>query len=97
MIRIVKMTFKESEVENFLRIFEESKTKIAAFEGCSHLELLRDLHQGNIFFTYSYWDNKEALNNYRHSSLFREIWGRTKLLFNERAEAWSVEHFAFPV
>lgn len=91
------MTFEEGKVESFLSIFEDSRDKIAASEGCTHLELLRDLHQENVFFTYSYWDSEKTLNNYRHSPLFKTVWEKTKPLFKERAEAWSVERFAFPL
>ena len=91
MIRIVKMTFEPTEVGTFRKIFEESNTKIRGFEGCSFLELYQDIHQENVFFTYSHWINEAALNNYRHSDLFRKIWSETKKLFIAKPEAWSVE------
>ena len=37
------------------------------------------------------WENEEALNAYRHSDFFAHTWKRTKALFAERAEAWSVD------
>ena len=43
------------------------------------------------FFTYSYWDSENDLNNYRKSELFNEVWTFTKKLFNAKPEAWSVE------
>jgi len=89
--RIVKMTFREAAVPDFLAIFEESKPKIRAFEGCHHLELLRDLQRPNVLFTFSFWENEEALGRYRQSELFKTTWKKTKALFSERAEAWSVE------
>lgn len=89
--RIVKLTFKESEVEVFLKIFKNKKKKIRNFSGCMHLELWRDANQPNIFFTYSYWESEIELNAYRHSELFRETWKNTKILFSDKPEAWSVE------
>lgn len=93
-IRIVKMVFEEQNIDLFKQVFEERKEKIAGFEGCKHLQMLQDIHDVNTFFTYSYWINEEALNHYRHSELFKETWSKTKPLFAQPAEAWSVqEHF----
>lgn len=89
-IRIVKMSFEPAEIDNFMQLFEENKQKIGSFEGCSFLELYRDIKAENIFFTYSHWETEDALNNYRHSELFTGVWSRTKILFNEKPEAWSV-------
>lgn len=94
LIRIVKMVFEPENINAFKEVFEERKTLIAGFEGCKHLQMLQDLHQPNIFFTYSYWTDEDALNNYRYSELFKETWSKTKPLFAAPAEAWSVaEHF----
>ena len=90
-IRIVKMTFVPEKVNDFLKVFEESKELIRNFEGCSHLELLNDINNSNIYFTYSYWENEDALNSYRHSELFAGVWAQTKVLFATKTEAWSVE------
>ncbi len=90
-IRIVKMTFKPEKVNEFLTIFDESKQLIRAMPGCTHLELLNDLKEPNIFFTYSYWNSENELNNYRNSDLFLTVWKKTKALFIAKAEAWSVE------
>jgi len=89
--RIVKMTFRPEAVDQFLKIFDESSPHIRAFEGCHHLELWRCKDPGNIFFTYSFWKDEAALDAYRHSDLFRGTWRRTKQLFDDRPEAWSVE------
>lgn len=91
LIRIVKMTFHPGQVDAFQEIFQENKDKIRGFEGCKFLELYRDLKQRNIFFTYSYWESEAALENYRHSELFQEVWKQTKQGFSEKPAAWSVE------
>ena len=90
-VRIVKMTFDPSETEAFQELFHKNKLKIRGFEGCQFLELYRDKAEGNVFFTYSYWENEDALENYRTSSLFKEVWSNTKKMFSAKPEAWSVD------
>jgi len=88
--RIVKMSFQPDQLEAFKTIFEQNKHRIAAFEGCQHVELLQDINNPCIFFTYSLWDNADYLELYRQSEIFAEIWVKTKRLFSQRAEAWSL-------
>lgn len=89
--RIVKMSFKPENIEDFKHIFKTNWQKIKGFEGCSHVELLQDEHAPNIFFTYSLWESETHLNNYRHSELFEKVWGATKILFNDKPQAWTVK------
>jgi heme-degrading monooxygenase HmoA len=84
------MNFKEENIDRFLEVFNSSKHLIRNFEGCSHLELLNDINNKNIFFTYSYWAKEQDLENYRNSELFKGVWSETKILFNAKAEAWSL-------
>jgi quinol monooxygenase YgiN len=91
LIRIVKLSFHPENIPTFLEVFETSKEKIRNFEGCRLLELYNDKAAKNIFFTYSYWDSEEDLNNYRHSDYFKDVWSNTKPLFNNKPEAWSVD------
>ena len=84
------MSFDPAKIDEFLANFEVNKKKIRKFEGCNFLELYRDQNNTNIFFTYSYWDSETDLNNYRHSELFKSVWAKTKPLFNDKPEAWSV-------
>ncbi|QTD37742.1 antibiotic biosynthesis monooxygenase [Polaribacter batillariae] len=90
-VRIVKMSFYSKNVSEFLAIFEEKKHFIRNFEGCKLLELYQDKVNPEIFFTYSYWENEQDLENYRNSKLFKSVWAKTKVLFNEKPEAWSVD------
>ncbi|MFM6983545.1 MAG: putative quinol monooxygenase [Chitinophagaceae bacterium] len=89
--RIVKMHFRPEETDNFLALFEEVKDKIRSFEGCQGVNLLRDINDTSIMFTYSQWESEAHLNNYRASDLFAETWKDTKAKFAHKAEAWSVE------
>ncbi|MFS4469239.1 putative quinol monooxygenase [Maribacter sp. 2210JD10-5] len=90
-VRIVKMTFKKEKVTQFEQLFNENKHKIRGFEGCTFLELYQDKKDTRIFFTYSYWENESSLEEYRHSQLFKGVWSQTKVLFDEKPEAWSVD------
>ena len=90
-VRIVKMSFHPEHIEQFLANFEKKKQFIRNSPGCRLLELYRGKQDSNIFFTYSYWDKEEDLENYRHSKLFKEVWAETKVLFNDKPQAWSVD------
>ena len=93
LIRIVRMTFEESKVGDFLEIFESTKNNIRQFSGCSKLELLKDFNASNVFYTYSYWEDEASLDEYRHSELFKEVWGETKKLFSDKPLAFSAKQF----
>ncbi len=90
-VRIVKMTFREDEVDNFLALFDDRKKLIRTFDGCQHLELWQETGRNNVFFTYSFWDSEQHLDHYRFSELFKDTWAHTKALFADRPQAWSVE------
>ena len=94
LVRIVKMSFEPSKIEEFLTNFENNKQNIRNFKGCNFLELHRDKNNTNLFFTYSYWKSEEDLNHYRYSKLFKTLWSKTKPLFNAKPEAWSVNKIA---
>ena len=78
-VRIVKMGFYKQNIEAFLTNFNDTKQQIRNFEGCQFLELYRDKH------------NEDALEGYRKSELFNQVWSKTKPLFSKPAKAWSVE------
>ena len=89
--RIVKMTFRPNQVDTFLHdVFEHSKAGIRAFPGCRSMELLRETSRPNVLFTLSIWESPEDLEAYRQSELFQSTWAKTKILFDDKPEAWSV-------
>lgn len=90
-VRIVKMGFYEQNIEAFLANFDANKEKIRSFEGCKFLELYRDKNDPTVFFTYSYWETEDDLENYRQSDIFKNVWTKTKPLFNIPPMAWSVD------
>ncbi|MDI9257982.1 putative quinol monooxygenase [Flavobacterium sedimenticola] len=89
-IRIVKMSFHEEHIPKFLENFNLIKEKIRNAPGNRFLELYQDKNNPELFFTYSFWETEEDLENYRRSALFDEVWTFTKQLFNDKPEAWSV-------
>ncbi|MBK9737314.1 MAG: antibiotic biosynthesis monooxygenase [Saprospiraceae bacterium] len=89
-IRVVRLAFQEEKISDFAKIFEESSINIRSFEGCIHLELMRDHFHANVFYTYSRWASNEALNAYRNSSLFKNTWKETKKLFTDKPQAFSM-------
>lgn len=87
------MHFTDAGVDEFLQIFNENKTAIRNFPGCSHLQLLKDVNDPTTYTTLSYWQDEYCLENYRKSELFSSVWGRVKTLFAERSQAFSLEKF----
>ncbi|CAM1363124.1 putative quinol monooxygenase [Tenacibaculum soleae] len=90
-VRIVKMSFHSEKIEEFLANFNTKKEFIRNSPGCQLLELYRDKNNSDIFFTYSYWETEQDLENYRNSDLFKGVWAQTKILFNDKPVAWSVD------
>lgn len=83
------MTFRPEALEAFLELFDASAPQIRAFPGCRHLELWQDGRYPNILTTFSQWDDADALDGYRHSSLFKTTWAKTKPLFAAPPRAFS--------
>ena len=90
-IRIVKMTFRDDSSETFKEFTISIKDTIKSFDGCLKLNVLRDKHNPNTFFTYSHWESEEHLNRYRDSDFFKTTWAKTKQWFADKPEAWTVE------
>ena len=91
LIRIVKLTIKKEYLSLFFEEFNKKKYNIIEFPGCLGMRLLKDLNNKNTIMTYSHWDDENALNNYRNSKVFKELWGKIKPYFDDKPEAWSHE------
>jgi quinol monooxygenase YgiN len=89
-LRIVKLTFQPELVPQFMEVFEASKDAIRAFEGCRDMRLMGNPAQSNLLFTVSEWQSEAALEVYRNSDLFKATWAKTKVLFADKPEAWSL-------
>lgn len=91
LVRIVKLTFKQERIADFLQIYEGHREDIKSSDGFSSIELFKEKSNPRVLFTYSIWEDEAALENYRASAYFRDIWSRPKILFSAKAEAWSLE------
>jgi len=89
--RIVKMSFETSKINAFLENFNNNKENIRNFEGCRLLELCQDKNNSSTFFTYSKWESETHLETYKNSELFKTVWAKTKTMFNDKPQAWSVD------
>lgn len=90
-IRIVKLSFHPDKIDTFLQNFTTIKNKIRNSPGCRLLELYQDKTNPEVFFTYSYWETENDLENYRKSDFFKIVWSETKVMFNAKPQAWSVD------
>ncbi len=88
--RLVKLELTPDKASEFKNIFDQFKDRIISQDGCHHVELLQDENNPALFFTYSIWESEDHLNRYRNSTLFGEVWPKTKSFFTNRAEAWSL-------
>jgi heme-degrading monooxygenase HmoA len=91
--RIVKLRIAKDKADDFEAIFHSGKNTIRGFEGCEYLELWKEMASNEdevIFMTHSKWIDEKFLNLYRASDFFKETWGKSKLLFAGKPEAWSV-------
>ena len=95
-IRIVKMSFEENQLKQFFDHFNKHKEKIRNYKGCRLLEIYQDKDQPSIVFSYSHWESTDHLENYRNSQMFKDIWKATKVMFNDKPEAWTVDKI-YPV
>lgn len=84
------MSFHPEKISEFKTVFKENKVFISSFKGCKQVDLMQDKTNPCIFFTYSIWENESFLEEYRQSTLFESVWGKTKVLFNDKPEAWTV-------
>ena len=90
LIRIVRMHFEPAQVPTFLALFRATEQRIRQQPGCRHLALWQDADHPAIYCTHSHWDDAAALNAYRRSALFGEVWPATKQLFAAPPVAFSV-------
>lgn len=88
--RVVKMTFRKGTEPDFHAVFTASAPTIRRFEGCIEMDVFNDVTAPNVYFTISKWESEQALNNYRNSDFFKGVWSKTKALFENKAEAWSL-------
>jgi quinol monooxygenase YgiN len=89
--RIVRMEFREEAIASFLETFRKSENLIRHFEGCLSLQLMRDNDNHCLYSTVSVWQNPEALEKYRQSDLFKQVWALTKPGFSAKPQAFTLQ------
>ena len=89
LLRIVKMEFDLAQVGAFDDLFAQSQSRIEAMPGCHGVSLIKGLGDQPIRTTLSWWEHDADLQAYRKSSLFGEVWPRTKAMFSAPPVAWS--------
>lgn len=89
--RIVKMTFQKAHCDEFEQYFISIKEAVGSQPGCSGVKLIKDIQENGVYFTYSIWKDEAALNAYRKTELFGEVWPKVKQWFAAKPEAWSTE------
>ncbi len=72
-VRIVKMSFAEENIPAFLENFELMKDRIRNAPGNRFLELYQDKNNISIFFTYSYWETEDDLENYKNRNFLQKF------------------------
>ncbi len=89
LLRIVRLPLAPGRVADFLTLFRASEDLIRQQPGCQHLELWQDVDDPHTYCTYSHWDDAAALDAYRRSVLFGQVWPATKRLLAAPALAFS--------
>ena len=89
-LRLVKMTFKSEEIDNFLDYFETIKDEIEKTPGIISLRVYQDNNNPNVVFTHSKWLSNSYLDLYRRSEFFGKVWPKTKAMFDDKPMAWSL-------
>lgn len=90
-VRLVKLTIQPDKIHDFKKLFVSVEDSIRSFHGCQSLQLLNDVNNPDVFFTYSVWSSENELNDYRFSPFFKNTWGKTRQYFSLPAEAWSLD------
>ena len=88
--RIVMLNFQPDRVDEFLEIFNQNKQVLAKSDGCIRFEIFKSTGDTDTYVTISNWQSEEHLEMYRQSDLFKEIWSKVKPLFNNKAQAWTL-------
>lgn len=85
------MRFRKTEILPFKKLFKEVQIPIQSCNGCISVKLLQSKDDPQLMFTLSKWDDDQDLENYRQSELFKSTWKKTKQMFEDKAEAWTLE------
>jgi len=84
------MKFREEEVDNFLNAFKSVEHHIRNFNGCKGLQLLQQTDDPLPFSLIACGIQKKAYITTVFSELFKNTWAKTRILFADKPEAWSL-------
>ena len=90
LVRIVRLPLLAGREVDFLALFRQSETQIRAQPGCHHLALGQQADTPGTYCTISHWTDAVALDAYRRSALFGQVWPATKRLLAAPPEAFSI-------
>ena len=88
--RLVKLSLQPDKARQFEALFYQTQALIEGFEGCHKTNLFKVADNDSQYFTISYWNTEQDLENYRASTLFKNVWSQVKPLFSAKAEAWTL-------
>ena len=88
--RLVKLTLQPDKASQFEAIFYNTQSLIENSAGCRKTSLFKVAGAESQYFTISYWNSEQNLQDYRASDLFRNVWSTVKPLFSAKAEAWTL-------
>lgn len=89
LVRIVQLEIQPEHTQRFLELYAAHQEMIRGREGCISLQLLQSDENPNQLATLSHWSGEDALNYYRNSEFFRQLWSNVKPLFAAKARAFS--------
>ncbi len=87
--RLVELQLKAENIDKAKILLSDIAPQVKAMPGCSHLEILMDLHDRCHITTYSHWDSEADLDTYRQTDTFKNFWAEVKPMFAKPAKAWS--------
>lgn len=90
LLRIVRMSFDPHKAGNFPDYFTTIKPDIEAFDGCQKVDIYRDAEKDHVYYTVSIWQDRDSLEIYRQSNIFRGRWEIVTQWFDEKPQAWSL-------
>ena len=90
-IRIVSLKCKPEDVDAFRLFLHDSAPRVRNVPGCLSLQIVNDVADSTSFFTISTWRDVDALEAYRTSPLFEQVWPRIKAFLREPARASTCE------
>jgi quinol monooxygenase YgiN len=96
-VRIVSLQFEAANAETGKQLLKNVASRVRETEGCSHLQILFDVHHSGKVFTLSQWESLAALNKYRKSEFFVNFWSNMRPLLEKEAIARSTyQEMIFP-